>query len=70
MSAIAQLDRLAADPESSPAEVGRHAQQSPGPADSAAPQTLVTRPHEAVDHIKQPGWGQTALQVLSSRTPT
>ena len=44
----------------------RPAPNSPGPADSAALQTLATRPHDAVDNAKRPGWDPTALHVLSS----
>jgi hypothetical protein len=53
------------DPVNGYRRTNRQASKSPGPAYSAALQTLATRLHEAVDNAKCPAWGPAALRVHS-----
>jgi hypothetical protein len=65
LAAFAPFDRLAAGRESPPAELTRMHQRVQGARTRPRRKTLATRLHEAVDNAKRPGWGPSALAVLS-----
>jgi hypothetical protein len=61
-----QFDGLAARHERSPAELTGMHPRVQGPQTRPRCKYLPTRLHEAVDNARCPGWGPTALAVLST----